>query len=61
MFSNVKDLDVLTSLDMTLPDPESESGKVDWKRILTRVLPYVDIFTPSIEEIVELLKNKANA
>lgn len=56
MFSNVKALDVLTSLDMTLPDPESESGKVDWKRILIRVFPYIDIFTPSIEEIVYMMK-----
>ena len=56
MFSKVKTLDVITSLDMTLPDPESESGKVDWKRILMRVLPYVDIFTPSIEEIVFMMK-----
>ena len=56
MFSNVKTLNVLTSLDMTLPDPESESGKVDWKSILTRVLPYVNIFTPSLEEIVFMMK-----
>ena len=56
MFSNVKTLNVLTSLDMTLPDPESESGKVDWKSILTSVLPYVDIFTPSLEEIVFMMK-----
>ncbi len=56
MFSKVKTLDVITSLDMTLPDPESESGKVDWKTILKRVLPYVDIFTPSIEEIVFMMK-----
>jgi len=56
MFSGVKTLDVISSLDMTLPDPESESGKVDWKSILTSVLPYVDIFTPSIEEIVFMMK-----
>ena len=56
MFSRVKALDVLTSLDMTLPDPESESGHVDWKRILAETLPHVDIFTPSIEEIVYMLR-----
>ncbi|MCE5249773.1 carbohydrate kinase family protein [bacterium] len=56
MFSIVKTLDAITSLDMTLPDPDSESGKVDWKCILTRVLPYVDIFAPSVEEIVFMMK-----
>jgi len=56
MFSKVKALDVITSLDMTLPDPHSESGKIDWKMILTHVLPYVDIFTPSIEEIVFMMR-----
>lgn len=56
MFSTVKTLGVITSLDMTLPDPDSESGKVDWKSILTRVLPYVDIFAPSVEEIVSMMK-----
>ncbi|MFC1608296.1 carbohydrate kinase family protein [Candidatus Latescibacterota bacterium] len=69
MFAKVKAFNVVTSLDMTLPDPESESGKVDWKCILKNVLPYVDIFTPSIEEIVymmnpelywQITKNNAN-
>lgn len=50
MFKRVKTLNVITSLDMTLPDPSSESGKVNWRTILSKVLPYVDIFVPSIEE-----------
>ncbi len=41
----------LTSLDMALPDPESASGRVDWAAYLARVLPYVDIFVPSVEEL----------
>jgi sugar/nucleoside kinase (ribokinase family) len=36
---------------MALPDPESESGKVNWKKILERILPFTDIFLPSFEEI----------
>ena len=47
----VKGLGVTTSLDMAMPDPSSGSGQVDWRRILERVSPYVDIFLPSIEEI----------
>jgi sugar/nucleoside kinase (ribokinase family) len=41
---------VTTSLDITLPDPNSEAGKTDWNRIYRRLLPAVDIFMPSIEE-----------
>ena len=50
IFRKVKELGVTTSLDCTLPDPSSESGKLDWKSILCEVLPYVDIFCPSLEE-----------
>ncbi|MDO8304077.1 MAG: PfkB family carbohydrate kinase, partial [Sedimentisphaerales bacterium] len=58
MFKAVKAMGVTTSLDMTLPDPDSESGKVNWRQILTEVLPYVDIFLPSIEEIAFMLDKK---
>ena len=42
----------VTSLDMSLPDPASPSGKVDWPAFLGRVLPAVDLFVPSIEELL---------
>ncbi len=42
---------VTVSLDMSLPDPESESGKVDWYAVLRAALPHVDIFVPSAEEV----------
>lgn len=50
IFKRVKESGVTTSLDLSLPDPNSESGKADWQRILEKVLPYVDLFLPSIEE-----------
>ena len=55
MFQRAKHTGVITSLDMSLPDPQSESGRVDWRTILGRVLPYVDIFLPSVEEIAFML------
>ena len=58
IFKKAKELGVVTSLDMTIPDPESDSGKADWNKILKRVLPYVDIFLPSIEEIAYMLDRK---
>ncbi|MBK8033317.1 MAG: carbohydrate kinase family protein [Chloroflexi bacterium] len=47
---------VITSLDLTHPDPNSPNGKLDWGQILANVLPYVDIFLPSIEEIIFMLR-----
>jgi sugar/nucleoside kinase (ribokinase family) len=43
------------SLDMSQPDRNAEPGRVDWRSILERALPFVDVFSPSIEEIVFML------
>ncbi|GAH86165.1 unnamed protein product, partial [marine sediment metagenome] len=56
IFRKAKDSGVTTSLDFTLPDPESPSGKVNWPKILEKTLPYVDIFLPSAEEILFMLR-----
>ncbi len=42
----------ITSLDMSLPDPNSPSGRIDWESFLARVLPGVDLFVPSVEEFL---------
>ena len=42
----------ITSMDMSLPDPASPSGKVDWDAFLARTLPLVDLFVPSVEELL---------
>ena len=55
MFSRVRGLGVATSLDMTLPDPQGPAGELDWRRLLAGVLPHVDIFTPSLEELLAML------
>ena len=39
------------SLDLAAVDPTSEAGKEDWRTILGRVLPLVDVFVPSWEEL----------
>lgn len=56
LFQRVKAAGTITSLDMTLPDPQSFSGRVDYRRLLTRALPYIDIFVPSIEETLYMLR-----
>ena len=56
MFARTRKHGVATSLDLTLPDPDSPAGKVDWRRLLAAVLPHTDIFVPSIEEILFMLE-----
>lgn len=58
IFKQVKEEGLVTSLDMAMPDPQSTSGKVDWKQIMEKVLPYVDIFVPSIDEMLYMLDRK---
>jgi sugar/nucleoside kinase (ribokinase family) len=55
MFAQAKQTNVTTSVDMTLPDMASESGKQDWNKIMRKMLPYVDIYMPSIEETLFML------
>jgi sugar/nucleoside kinase (ribokinase family) len=56
MMRQVKSTGATTSLDMVFPDPTSPGGQVDWRAILQAVLPYVDIFVPSIEELLFMLR-----
>jgi len=56
IFQRVRQLGVATSLDLALPDSGSPAGKANWRRILTATLPHVDIFVPSIEEILFMLQ-----
>jgi len=58
LFQRVKSLGLTTSLDMAYPDPESPAGQADWRAILRNTLPFVDIFLPSLDEILFLLWRK---
>ena len=55
LMRRVKTAGLTTSLDMAYPDPSSEAGQVDWAALLERVLPHVDIFLPSLDEILFML------
>jgi sugar/nucleoside kinase (ribokinase family) len=55
LYRRAREAGVVTSLDTALPDPDSESGRVDWKGFLDRVLPEVDVFFPSFEEIAYMI------
>lgn len=55
LLQTIKQHGITTSLDMALPDAGSEAGSLDWRAWLRRVLPYVDLFLPSEEEIHSML------
>jgi len=56
MFGRIRKMNIITSLDMAMPDPESPAGKVDWQKYFKNVLPLVDVFLPSIDELLYMLR-----
>jgi sugar/nucleoside kinase (ribokinase family) len=61
MFRRVKALGLTTSLDMANPDINSPGGRADWRAILRSTLPHVDIFLPSLDEILFMLRRNMNS
>jgi sugar/nucleoside kinase (ribokinase family) len=55
LLRHVKERDLTTSLDMARPDPASEAGRADWRGVLERALPHVDVFLPSFDETLFML------
>ena len=58
IFARVKSLGIATSLDLAAVDPDMPAGRADWRRILEKVLPSVDFFVPSFEELCFMLDQK---
>ncbi|HXZ33821.1 MAG TPA: carbohydrate kinase family protein [Terriglobales bacterium] len=61
IFRQARKKGLLTSLDMAYPDPKSPAGCVNWRVILARVLPHVDIFLPSYEELACMLEPETSS
>ena len=55
LFSKVQELGAITSLDLSLPDVSSPSGRCDWPGIMNKVLPLTDVFVPSAEELLYIM------
>ena len=55
LLSRAARLGATTSLDLSLPDAASASGRADWPAILARALPHVHLFLPSAEELQFML------
>lgn len=56
LLRRARDAGLSTSVDLSYPDPESPAAKADWDAILTRVLPHVDVFCPSVPEVRLILR-----
>lgn len=50
-----------TSLDMAMPSAETTAKQADWPLILAHVLPDVDVFIPSLEEMMILMNKEHDA
>lgn len=55
IFRRMKQHEIATSLDFAAIDPNSAAGQADWRSILREVLPFVDFFVPSFEELCWML------
>jgi sugar/nucleoside kinase (ribokinase family) len=54
-FAAAQDAGLLVTLDMAMPAAGSGGAPVDWHQWLANVLPHVDVFLPSYDELGALL------
>jgi sugar/nucleoside kinase (ribokinase family) len=58
LMRRAKTIGLTTSLDLCYPDPHSEAGRLDWVALFRSVLPHVDVFAPSLEELLFTLRRQ---
>lgn len=58
LFRRARERGMVTSLDVTLPDAASPSGRTDWSAFLRRVLPEADLFLPGFDEALFMVDRK---
>ncbi|MGD9632015.1 MAG: carbohydrate kinase family protein [Pirellulales bacterium] len=59
-FADAQVAGLLVTLDMAMPAAGSGAAPIDWTQWLTNVLPHVDIFLPSYDELSLLLPDVAS-
>ena len=55
IFQTARAAGLTTSMDMVVPDPNGPGGRADWAAVFARVLPLLDIFLPSADELLYVL------
>ncbi len=56
IFKQAHAVGAVTSMDMVMSNPNGPIANANWRLILQRTLPYVDIYLPSIEEMLVYLR-----
>jgi len=56
LYRRAKAAGLTTSLDLCAVDANAPAGAVDWPAVLARVLPHVDLFLPSVDELGFMLR-----
>ncbi len=56
LLSRARAAGLTTSLDLAVLDPASPAAREDWPALLRRVLPLVDVLTPSIDDLRPVLR-----
>src|SRR5438270_71621 len=51
LFTRARAAGITTSLDLAVVDPASPAARLDWWALLRRVLPLVDVLSPSVEDV----------
>jgi len=55
ILQGAREAGAVTCLDLSFPDPGSDAGRTDWQALLARMLPSVDLFLPSLDELLFML------
>jgi sugar/nucleoside kinase (ribokinase family) len=55
LLKEARSRNITTSLDLAVVDRQSKAAEVDWRRVFARIMPYVDIATPSIDDLTSAL------
>lgn len=58
LLQQIKAAGIATSLDTAHVDVDTPAGQIDWRAYLARVLPHVDFFLPSLDEIFFMLERE---
>jgi len=54
LLARAREAGVTTSLDLAVVDPEGPTGGVDWPTLLADIAPFVDVLTPSFDDLVSM-------
>jgi sugar/nucleoside kinase (ribokinase family) len=51
LLARAREQGAITSLDLAVIDPASDAARLDWGALLGRLMPLVDVISPSIEDL----------